>query len=69
MHCSPCLASVQGGYLYVNVSANGYVELDRKCLRQSKNKIEPQRDKDTLMMTNESVEERLKLWKVRLGGH
>lgn len=51
--------------MYVNVSANVYVELDRKCLWQNKNKIEPQRDKDTLMMTNESVEEGLKLWKVR----
>lgn len=40
-----CLASVQGGgYLYVNVSANVYVELDRTCLRQNKNKIQPQRD-------------------------
>lgn len=36
-----CLASVQGGgYLYVSVSANVYVELDRKCLRQNKSKID-----------------------------
>lgn len=49
----------------MSVSANVYVELDRKCLRQNKSKIEPQRDKDTLMMTNESVEDGLKLWKVR----
>lgn len=49
----------------MNVSANVYVALDWKCLRQNKNKIEPQRDKDTLMMTNESVEDGLKLWKVR----
>lgn len=28
----------------MNVSANVYVELDRKCLRQNKNKIQPQRD-------------------------